>query len=260
MTIQEFNEMISMGCNSECIYGKKCLSHLDISEMSKLKETFWGKPNQRAYLPKKRKEMIANIFTICQATKVRAHIIVSVSFKFLKWTIYYCILKNNKDGKLSFKINDKMGQRRRVCEASFLFMLGLIRSQNASSANSMWKAYKKFLFEGGIRKVKLDLIDAKRKDGRAKSEKLIDAELFIRKIMLLYGDTLPTAEGTNAKGETVYVIPYERVKDLFNEYVFDADLYKTPPSKVARYTCFRKAFKSLEDQIRLLGCKGAILM
>ena len=43
---------------------------MDINEMSKLKENFWGKPNQRAFLPKKRKEMIANIFTICEANKV----------------------------------------------------------------------------------------------------------------------------------------------------------------------------------------------
>ena len=62
--------MVNNGCNSECIFGKKCLSYVDISEMSRLKEDFWGKPHQRAFLPKKRKEMIANIFTICQANKV----------------------------------------------------------------------------------------------------------------------------------------------------------------------------------------------
>ena len=122
----------------------------------------------------------------------------------------------------------------------------------------MWRAVKRFHF-GGISDVNI-LIEAKRKDGRKKSAKLMDAELFIRKLMQLYGDTLPTAEGTNEEGKPVYVVPYETVKSFFEEYKFDADLNRTDPSKIARYTTFRKAFKSLSKEIRLLGCKGKIQM
>ena len=74
----------------------------------------------------------------------------------------------------------------------------------------------------------------------------------------MFGDKLPTKEGTNKDGKPVYVLPYERSKDFFQAYLFDSELARTHPSKIARYTCFRKAFKSLETEIRLLGCKGSL--
>ena len=159
--------------------------------------------------------------------------------------------------KLTFRIKDKFGKQRSICEGSFLFQLGYIRGRDASTANAMWRAAKKFHFDGGMTAVRI-AIEARRKDGRAKSAKLIDCELFIRKIMRLYGDMLPTAEGTNEDGKPIYVVPYETVKSLHMEYLFDADLNRTEPSCVGKYTVFRKAFKSLKDEIRLLGCKGVI--
>ena len=159
--------------------------------------------------------------------------------------------------KLTFRIKDKFGKQRYICEAAFLFQLGYIRGRDASTANAMWRATKKFHFDGGMQAVRI-AIEARRKDGRAKSAKLIDCELFIRKIMRLYGDTLPTAEGTNAEGKMVHVIPYETVKGLYSEYLFDAELSRTDPSCIGKYTVFRKAFKILRDEIRLLGCKGGL--
>jgi hypothetical protein len=74
--------------------------------------------------------------------------------------------------------------------------------------------------------------------------------------MLRYGDTLPTAAGTNEDGKTVYVVPFETVKSLYTEYKFESELNRTDPSIIGKYTTFRKAFKSLDKEIRLLGCKG----
>ena len=160
--------------------------------------------------------------------------------------------------KLTFRIKDKFAKKRYICEAAFLFQLGYIRCRDASTANAMWRAVKKFHFDGGLNEVKI-AIEARRKDGRTKSAKLIDCELFLRKQMRLYGDTLPTAEGTNIDGKAIYVLPYETVKALHVEYLFDADLNRTDPSCIGKYTVFRKAFKSLEKEIRLLGCKGSKL-
>ena len=135
-----------------------------------------------------------------------------------------------------------------------MFQLGYTRGRDASDANAMWRAVKKFHF-GGAQDINM-ILEARRNGGRKKSEKYLDAELFIRKAKLLYGDTLPTAEGTNSEGKPVYVIPYETVKSFFVEYKFDAELNRTDASKIAKYQCFRKVFKSMEDEIRLLGCKG----
>jgi hypothetical protein len=171
--------------------------------------------------------------------------------------IHVCCQHNTSD-KLTFQIKDKFGKLRLICEGAFLYQLGYIRGRDASTANSMWRAVKRYHF-GGMSNVDI-LLEAKRMDGRKKSAKLMDAELFIRKIMQLYGDTLPTAEGTNEEGNPVYVVPYETVKSFFVEYKFDAELNRTDPSSIARYTTFRKAFKSLSKEIRLLGCKGKIYM
>ena len=62
--------------------------------------------------------------------------------------------------------------------------------------------------------------------------------------------------GANDDGKPIYVLPYETVKALHAEYLFDADLNRTDPSCIGKYTVFRKAFKSLDKEIRLLGCKG----
>jgi hypothetical protein len=156
---------------------------------------------------------------------------------------------------LTFQIRDKFGKKRRICEAAFLFQLGYIRGRDASHANSMWRAYKRFHFDGGMKDVNI-LIEAGRKDGRKKSLKFMDCELFIRKSISLYGDTMPTAEGTNDDGNPVWVLPYETVKSFFEEYKFDAELNRTDPSQVGKFAVFRKAFKSLDKEIRLLGCKG----
>ena len=69
-TITEFVEMVNMGCNAECSFDKRCLSYVDIQEMYKLKETFWGKKTDRPQLPKDRRGSIQNIFRTCHANKV----------------------------------------------------------------------------------------------------------------------------------------------------------------------------------------------
>ena len=79
-TITEFFEMANLGCNSECSYDKNCLSYVDISEIQKLKEHFWGKKTDHAQLPKERRESILDIFRTCHASQVFKfkHLLINV--------------------------------------------------------------------------------------------------------------------------------------------------------------------------------------
>ena len=121
----------------------------------------------------------------------------------------------------------------------------------------MWKAYKKVHFDPtAARKAKLEQEIKEKLGGKRTSEKFRDAEEFIRRIMRMYGDTMPTKEGTNKDGKTVWIVPYETQDSLFQEYMWEAKILRKLPKKIAKKTCFKKVFKSLEDEIRLLGCKG----
>ena len=163
----------------------------------------------------------------------------------------------------------------RVCEGSFLQLLGYIRSANASSANHMWQAFKKIHFrDKKIDSEKSDSEDESSADsssengqpkrklprlklGRKKSLKYVNAEAFLRDMMEIYGDTMPTSEGTNSTGDKQRkILPYETVKSLHREYLWQCSIEKTHPKLIARKTCFAKVFLSLQDEIRLLGCKG----
>jgi hypothetical protein len=164
--------------------------------------------------------------------------------------------KFQDNDKISFKIRDKKGGYRKICEASFLIVLGLINSHSASNANNMWKAYKKIHFNPTAeQKAKVEE-EIKAIRGRQPSEKYLDAEEFLRRIMRMYGDTMPTKEGTNKDGKTVWIVPYETQDSLYSEYMWEAKILRKLPKRIAKKTCFKKVFKSLEDEIRLLGCKG----
>jgi hypothetical protein len=123
----------------------------------------------------------------------------------------------------------------------------------------MWKKYKKFHLEGkrlykSLGEVKREVISGLRQP----SDKLNDATTFLRRLMRLYGDTMPTKEGTNKDGKTVYILPYETVDNLFEEYSWDAKINRKPPAHIAQRTCFSKAYEKLKDEIRLLGCRGLL--
>ena len=151
-------------------------------------------------------------------------------------------------------------QNTRVCEAAFLILLGYIKSTNASSANHMWQGYKKLFFEnrtlsdirGGNRQ--------KKGEGRKKSRKFINAEVFLRLMMQIYGDTMPTTEGTSSDGDKERkILPYESLKSLYQEYRWQCSIEKTHPDDIAKKTLFVKVYKSMKDEIRLLGCKGIFI-
>ena len=151
-------------------------------------------------------------------------------------------------------------QKIRVCEAAFLILLGYINSRDASSANSMWQSYKRLFFEpeSAVAEVRKSVT---LKFGKRKSRKWISAEVFFRFMMEIYGDAIPTAEGTSSSGTSIRkILPYESKKSLYREYIWQCEMNNTHPSEIAKQTLFHKVYNSLKDEVRLLGCKGILVI
>ena len=66
----DLGKIAKEGCNQECTFGKDCLRRADWYEAYNLRLTFWGKPSEDPYMPRKRLEKIVDIFKICEAAKV----------------------------------------------------------------------------------------------------------------------------------------------------------------------------------------------
>ncbi len=66
----DLGSMAKLGCNDECSFGKDCLRRADWYEAYNLRLSFWGKPEEAPYMPKKRLEQIASIYKLCEAAKV----------------------------------------------------------------------------------------------------------------------------------------------------------------------------------------------
>ncbi len=76
----DFEVLANWGqCNSECTFGKNCLSRVSNGATWRLRRSFWNHPSKPAPLPKERKDRITTLASICQAR----HHLVEVSFLFL---------------------------------------------------------------------------------------------------------------------------------------------------------------------------------
>ena len=135
-----------------------------------------------------------------------------------------------------------------------MILLGYIKSKNASSANKTWQTYKKLYLDptATISEIRGSIP----KLGRRKSRKYCNAEVFLRLMMKIYGDTMPTFEGTSSTDKVRKVLPYETKKSLYREYLWQCSVDFTHPDDIAKKTLFYEVFKALKDEIRLLGCKG----
>ena len=120
----------------------------------------------------------------------------------------------------------------------------------------MWQSYKKVYYEP---EKTIDDIRAnvRLRVGRKKSRKWVNAEVFFRFMMQIYGDAMPTSEGTGSTTNKIRkILPYESKKSLYTEYIWQCQVDRTHPTEIAKKTLFVKVYKSLKDEIRLLGCKG----
>jgi len=99
------------------------------------------------------------------------------------------------------------------------------------------------------------------RNGKRVSRKWVNAEEYLRDMMTIYGDTMPTEEGTNATGDkSRKILPYETAKAIHRECLWQCSINRTPPNEIAQKTLFAKVFASMKDEIRLLGCKGMFML
>jgi len=83
-----------------------------------------------------------------------------------------------------------------------------------------------------------------------RSSKFRHAVAFVEYMSQIFSDAIPTYGNIKA-------IPFESVSELYTEYEHQCQARFTPVNLFARINTFRKAFASLKDSIRLLGCKGS---
>ena len=118
-------------CNDECDYGKNCVSLFSFTMIQKLMNFVWGPPNTDAPMPSDRLKRYTKLFKGYDA---------ALSFRDAK--------------RISFKIN-----KSRICEASFLIMIGLISpNQTASQAPSQWARLKRAFIQSKVNNIDGELI------------------------------------------------------------------------------------------------------
>ena len=224
-------------CSEVCGLGRKCIRKMSWGSISDLKLFLWGQPDAAAPKPAARLRKYNEIFNIYQAQRAQ---------------------ENSKN--LTFKLD---GQR--ICEATFLVLLGLIiPNAVASDVNSQWRSVKKAylkrtaptLLNGPNIVEMIDNLEEFRDPNlpRYKSKREHAIGWISNLCNAMNADTIVTMEGSDKK----LVIPFDNLKSLHMEYLGSVEMHGEMTSKVATsYGTFKKAFDSFDQKAKLLGCKGS---
>ena len=96
----------------------------------------------------------------------------------------------------------------RICEASFLHILGLNASLNASSASSQWKSIVRELFDAEIQDT-TEIVE-EFEDYRLVGRKTHHAIKFIKTLARFYGDYFAAEQGADKEGRKLdkIIIPH----------------------------------------------------
>jgi len=192
-----------------------------LSEIKDLRVVdFWGDRLKHAPAVNERRKKILDILT-----KAKIH-------------------NNNNELIFSIGINEN---RRNVCEAGYLILIGLSTSKNFSDATKQWRNCKKMVLNEQISHIEETKLFH---SGRERDDKFVNATAYIQHIAKFFGDKIPIAGGEN-----ITVLPYDDVKSFHTEYIRSCKAALISPVFTAGKITFTKAFNSLKD-IRLLGCKG----
>lgn len=196
---------------------------------------FWRPEGKPAPSPRERKKGITQLYKLYSAVKeVDAH-----------------------KKRLTFTVGTEQ-----VCEAAFLNMLGYQLSFHASDAPSQWRAYKKGFLQDPEDVLKQGREESEAeflKEAKETAPKIAKCIAWIhRKNGEVGSDSFATGEGATAKGELkrISVLPWPNVTAFYNEYRFEKELLKVLPHRIASRGTFRRAFLSLGNRYKLMGCKG----
>jgi hypothetical protein len=128
---------------------------------------------------------------------------------------------------------------------AYLGCLGIPRTHQ-------WKAATKFVSTG---------IYSGRATTRVYKPKYFHASAFIELYSDAAGQALPSVEGNIQEGEAVKCIPFETVRDFYEEYISECEKTNEISSiagktYIAGYKTFLKACKSMKKTLRFMRCKG----
>ena len=79
----DLGKLADDGCNDECSYDRKCISHADWYAAYDLRKRFWGKPEEDPYMPQKRLHQIVDIYKYCDAVKVCSPLVHNNNLRFM---------------------------------------------------------------------------------------------------------------------------------------------------------------------------------
>ena len=143
------------------------------------------------------------------------------------------------EGAINFKI-----ERRQVCEAAFLVILGLTSPKVASRVPKRWTTAKYKLLE------KMLPVDSNNKSLKGTAAwKTLHVNTFIDNIAAVGDDSTMT--------EKAVYVPFETVNEFYCEYKHWCEtVYKMPAREIAKKSTFHAAFKAKRKSVKLVRDKG----
>jgi len=159
-------------CNPRtCKYGGSCVNKTTLEEMNGMLEDFWGLEECKAPPTATRRVLLLKILRAAY----RPH-----------------------DNDFHFYAGCKNVNNRKICEAAFLNLLGLMNSPNASDAPNQWRRLKEHVSSGRDNDGIEYGADKKMLKNKKKGEnrgKINHAVAFIEYFAKTFGDTIPDEHG-----------------------------------------------------------------
>ena len=166
------NRFSVCNCNpTECKFGGNCVGATTIADMKDMVESFWG----------------STLDCTAPATSTRRLLILAILDESY----------NKIENQFYFYAGCKKRDNRRICEAAFLNLLGLMNSPNASKAPAQWINAKKHITSGDYVN-KIPYSTSKMKSSKSFGEKRVKfnhAVAFIEYFARTFGDTIPDEHG-----------------------------------------------------------------
>lgn len=138
----------------------------------------------------------------------------------------------------------------RICEASFLHIIGLNASLNASSASSQWKSIVRELMDPEIKDTK-EIVE-EFDDFQLVGRKTNHAISFIKVLARFYGDYFASEQGADKEGRKLdkIIIPHYNYATVHEVrcFLLYVTIYSPPPSpfRYFQMTALSRSLESIE--------------
>ena len=213
-------ENILRSCSRNCPLNGTCNHNVTAKDIFEARISYLGPHDDPAFSDRERAQIVLNL-----------------------------LKKTRKDthGNLIFRVGDS-----EVCTPAFLRILGVTADVEESKAPGQWLRLIKGYKEGMDETMLLSKQDLKLDKKSRQTRLLRRATTYIMKVIQSYSDTLPSVSST------IRQVPYRHVKDMWHDYTYGCDVYKTLKHNRASYPTFLRAFNKLHEDklVQLMGGKG----